>query len=174
MRAWPIASLVVLAGSSARADPYMFDAVGVDLWHFAGVAHAAPRTTSAGPAIDDGRRIAAIDQRVGAGLADGPYVALDVELGAFAAEPAGFEAMLVVAAAGLQHRLGPATLAAELAAGVAVSDDGGGVRADLVLDPRARVAVEITGNVAIGGVVGASLVGDGWMAGIALVFRHDR
>jgi len=173
MRAWSFASLALVAASTARADPYMFDSVGVDLWHFAPPSHtASPRTTSA-PADDGERRIASVDTRVGAGFADGPYVALDVELGAFAAQPASFEAMLVVASAGLQHRLGPITLAAELAAGVAVSDEGAGVDTDLVLDPRARLDVALTDNLSIGGVVGASLVGDGWMAGIALGFRHD-
>ena len=175
MRAWSFASFALFAASAARADPYMFDSVGVDLWHFAPPSHTSVARTSSAPLSDDGRRIASVDTRVGAGLPDGPYVALDVELGAFAAQPASFEAMLVVASAGLQHRLGPFTIAAELAAGVAVSDDDGvGVQADLVLDPRARLDVALTDNVAIGGVVGASLVGDGWMAGIALGFRHDR
>ena len=175
MRASSFVVIAMLVGSQARADPYVFDAVGFDLWHFAAPTPAAEaRTMSAGATTSDGRRIASFDERIGVGMPDGPYIALDFELGAFAAEPETFSATFVLASSGMQHRFGPVTIAAELTAGTAVSSEIDGIHTALVLDPRGRVAVAISPALAIGAVVGASLVGDGWMAGISVEIRGRR
>jgi hypothetical protein len=172
MRASSFAVIALLVGSNARADPYVFDAVGVELWHFAAPSPASVARTTASPAAA-GRRIAAYEERIGVGMSDGPYVAFDFGLGAFAAEPETFSATFVLASSGMQYRLGPVSVAAELTAGAAVSSEIAGVHTALVLDPRGRVGVAISPVLAIDGVAGASLVGDGWMAGIAVEI-HSR
>jgi len=170
MRARSLASLALLAAPTARADSYVFDSVGFDVWHLAAPDHAVlPRTTTRPPpptSVTD--PIATLDERIGVGIPDMPYAALDVELGAFTARPSPVEVTLALASIGMQHRFGLVTVAGELAGGIAVSSEFGGIRDQLVLEPRARIDLAITDSVAIGGVFGISVVGDGWMAGIAV------
>ena len=174
MRAWSLASLALLAAPMARADPYVFDSVGVDFWHLAAPDHAVvPRTTTSSPTPSDLDRIAMLDERIGIGMPDMPYAALEVAFGAFAAQPLTVDLTLALASIGMQHRFGLVNVAGELTAGIAVSSEFGGIRDQLVLDPRARIDLAITDTVSIGGVFGVSLVGDGWMAGIALGAHSD-
>jgi len=175
MRAWSFASLALLAASTARADPYVFESTGFDLWHLAAPEHAVvPRTaTTSSPPTSDDDRVATLDERVGIGMPDMPYAALEVGLGAFTAQPSTVEVTLVLASIGMQHQLGPVNVAGELAGGIAASSEFGGIRDQLLLDPRVRVDLSITDTVSIGGVFGVSLVGDGWMAGIALGSHSD-
>jgi hypothetical protein len=169
MRLWLLASLALLVAPTARADPYVFESLGFNLWHLAAPESAVlPRATTSVPTASDVDRIATIDERIGVGVPDVVYTALDVEIGAFAAQPRAAEVTLALASVGTQRWLGPVNIGGELAGGIAVSPVFGGIREQLPLDARGRIDVAITDTVSIGGVFGISLVGDGWMAGIAL------
>ena len=177
-----LASLATLASAApdARADgaqAYVADELGVNLWHFAklGGPERSARTVSSGDGADDaaaGRRLGSVDERVRVGRPCGLYLALDVELGVFAAQPETFSGTLFLISGGIRHELGPVAVAAELTSGALVYSADTAIRGDAVLDVRARIDVAITASATLGGVIGTSLLGDGWMAGVAVGFRN--
>jgi hypothetical protein len=166
--------------------PYVFVDLGVNSWHFTTPGgDESPSTarsvssvssSSASSATSAARtksRMLTYDERVGVGMRYGLYVAFDFELGAFASQPSTSSGLLALVSAGIEHRLGPITLGGEVTGGVLAYSPANSTTLDSqrVLEGRARADVWITPWLTLSGVVGTSLIDQGWMAGGALGFH---
>ncbi len=163
--------------------PYVFVDLGVNSWHFTTPGgDASPSTARSVSSVSSSSmtssartksRMLTYDERVGVGMRYGLYVAFDFELGAFASQPATSSGLLALVSAGIEHRLGPITLGAEVTGGVLAYSPANSTDLDSqrVLEGRARGDFWLTPWLTLSGVVGTSLIGDGWMAGGALGFH---
>lgn len=161
--------------------PYVFVDLGVNTWHFTTPGDAPSSTARSvssasssmmSPASNKSRMLT-YDERVGVGMRYGLYVAFDFELGAFASQPATSSGLLALVSAGIEHRLGPITLGAEVTGGVLAYSPANSTALDSerVLEGRARGDFWLTPWLTLSGVVGTSLISDGWMAGAAFGFH---
>ncbi|HEY3807782.1 MAG TPA: hypothetical protein VGL61_34595 [Kofleriaceae bacterium] len=158
--------------------PYVFVDIGFNVWHFTlpqnnpPVARAASSIMQPPASTSSEEHALTYDERVGVGFRYGLYVAFDFEIGAFGSQPSSSD-LLALVSAGLDHRFGPITLGGELTGGVLAysSDTVPGLIGEGVLDVRGRADLWLTPWLTIGGVLGKSVLGAGWMGGVMLGFH---
>jgi hypothetical protein len=158
--------------------PYVFVDIGFNVWHFTlpqsnpPVARAASSIMQPPASTSSEEHALTYDERVGVGFRYGLYIAFDFEIGAFGSQPSSSD-LLALVSAGLDHRFGPITIGGELTGGVLAysSETVPGLIGEGVLDVRGRADLWLTPWLTIGGVLGKSVLGEGWMGGVALGFH---